>query len=518
MGPGAALGGVPGRVPGNMGVPGGNPGQFQGNNTPGPAGEDGEQSVIDMSEFPSLSARNNAGANAGGGMHGVGLGGLGPGVEELSLGPEHYGAIAMQKANQPHSEFSIQNEDFPALPGLGAGGGKKGGDQARPEMSEGQDALGMQSQQFQLQRQGGGFHSGGLGGFGQGVTGMQQQVSVNGPPSTSGGLDNMQQLQAGLNQEGRNHFGDNFSGYQHGRGNMGGLQGGLPGMGGAGGAGTNMPGMGGIGGLAGPHIRLGPRPGAGGGYEHLSYIQQQQQSMQGNSGVAAAAQQQAMRAGGAAAGMGAKGGAGMKKMTPPDRFGLLGLLSVIRMQDPDLTTLALGTDLTTLGLNLNSPGSLYKTFASPWADSPGRVEPDFNLPSCYLQPLRLQPGYFGKYQDETLLYIFYSMPNDEAQLFAADELHNRGWLYHKILKVWLTSVPNSEPSVKNNHSERGSFYFFDTNTWERVRKDNFVLQYDQLEARVPLKHGAHQQPPQHPQQQQAQQQQQQQQQQIHDHQ
>jgi hypothetical protein len=39
----------------------------------------------------------------------------------------------------------------------------------------------------------------------------------------------------------------------------------------------------------------------------------------------------------------------------PDRFGLLGLLSVIRMTDPDLNTLALGTDLTTLGLNLNSP-------------------------------------------------------------------------------------------------------------------------------------------------------------------
>ena len=38
-----------------------------------------------------------------------------------------------------------------------------------------------------------------------------------------------------------------------------------------------------------------------------------------------------------------------------DRFGLLGLLSVIRMTDPDLNTLALGTDLTTLGLNLNSP-------------------------------------------------------------------------------------------------------------------------------------------------------------------
>src|SRR4051812_4719934 len=42
-----------------------------------------------------------------------------------------------------------------------------------------------------------------------------------------------------------------------------------------------------------------------------------------------------------------------------DRFGLLGLLGVIRMTDPDLSMLALGSDLTTLGLNLNAPEYAY---------------------------------------------------------------------------------------------------------------------------------------------------------------
>ena len=77
------------------------------------------------------------------------------------------------------------------------------------------------------------------------------------------------------------------------------------------------------------------------------------------------------------------GGAGAPGGPPlaaqPDRFGLLGLLGVIRMTDPDLTTLALGTDLTTLGLHLNSPENVYKTFASPWADTPLRPEPDFKV-------------------------------------------------------------------------------------------------------------------------------------------
>jgi hypothetical protein len=38
----------------------------------------------------------------------------------------------------------------------------------------------------------------------------------------------------------------------------------------------------------------------------------------------------------------------------PQEFGLRGLLKIIRMTDQDLNTLALGTDLTTLGLDLNS--------------------------------------------------------------------------------------------------------------------------------------------------------------------
>jgi CCR4-NOT transcription complex subunit 2 len=83
-----------------------------------------------------------------------------------------------------------------------------------------------------------------------------------------------------------------------------------------------------------------------------------------------------MRAGGGAL------GAQMHRQV--DRFGLLGLLSVIRMTDPDLTTLALGTDLTTLGLNLNSPENLYKTFGSPWADQPLRQDPEFKASASAL--------------------------------------------------------------------------------------------------------------------------------------
>jgi CCR4-NOT transcription complex subunit 2 len=65
-------------------------------------------------------------------------------------------------------------------------------------------------------------------------------------------------------------------------------------------------------------------------------------------------------------------------------YGLVGLLSIIQLSpDQDLHTLALGTDLTTLGLQVNSPDDLYSTFSSPWSSTPFIPEPRFNLPDCY---------------------------------------------------------------------------------------------------------------------------------------
>uniref|UniRef100_A0A6V2KE74 NOT2/NOT3/NOT5 C-terminal domain-containing protein n=1 Tax=Ditylum brightwellii TaxID=49249 RepID=A0A6V2KE74_9STRA len=60
-------------------------------------------------------------------------------------------------------------------------------------------------------------------------------------------------------------------------------------------------------------------------------------------------------------------------------YGLLGLLGVIRMSDADRNALALGSDLTALGLNLSSSDQLYSTFASPWSESPTTREPQYQV-------------------------------------------------------------------------------------------------------------------------------------------
>lgn len=57
-----------------------------------------------------------------------------------------------------------------------------------------------------------------------------------------------------------------------------------------------------------------------------------------------------------------------------NQFGMVGLLTFIRAAEsnPNLVTLAMGQDLTGLGLNLNSQENLYPSFGGPFSDQPSR--------------------------------------------------------------------------------------------------------------------------------------------------
>eukprot|EP00580_Thalassiosira_gravida_P005211 CAMPEP_0201654208 /NCGR_PEP_ID=MMETSP0493-20130528/45375_1 /ASSEMBLY_ACC=CAM_ASM_000838 /TAXON_ID=420259 /ORGANISM="Thalassiosira gravida, Strain GMp14c1" /LENGTH=537 /DNA_ID=CAMNT_0048130757 /DNA_START=477 /DNA_END=2090 /DNA_ORIENTATION=+ len=165
-------------------------------------------------------------------------------------------------------------------------------------------------------------------------------------------------------------------------------------------------------------------------------------------------------------------------------YGLLGLLSVIRMTDADRNRLALGSDLTVLGLNLNSPDVLYSTFGGPFSDKPATKEPHYQLPMCYyMQPPALKTGHLSKFQLETLFYIFYALPKDVLQAYSAQELYTREWRYHVESKLWFkraTANSTSETTGSGNGGTNsnsssssspavapGQFIYFDINTWER---------------------------------------------------
>ncbi|BBM99415.1 CCR4-NOT transcription complex subunit 2 [Marchantia polymorpha subsp. ruderalis] len=386
--------------------------------------------AFDMNDFPQLTTRQTS----GGGLQG-------PVAALRKQG------VAVNTIVQQNQEFSIQNEDFPALPGFKGGSSDMPTEMQHKDQQHENTLSAMQAQHFPTGRSAG-FSLGGSY-----VPHRQQQQQHQGTGVSSGvstgslsgtNAADLPHLHAAAQAVGTPASGTAQS-----------LR-----SGGSSGVAVNM-----------------------GSYDQL--VHQYQQHQQSQFSRLGAHQQQLTAVGQSSRDIGGKSVQGIQ--ATPDRFGLLGLLSVIRMSDPDLTTLALGTDLTTLGLNLNSRENLYKTFASPWADGPIRGEPEFTLPQCYNQAApKLQSGYYAKFQQDTLFYIFYSMPNDEAQLYAADELVNRGWFYHKDHHMWFTRVPNVEPLVKTNTYERGSYYYFDQNTWETGRKENFVLHYEMLEKRPQL--------------------------------
>jgi len=83
-----------------------------------------------------------------------------------------------------------------------------------------------------------------------------------------------------------------------------------------------------------------------------------------------------------------------------------------------------------------------------------------------MQPPALKTGHLSKFQLETLFYIFYALPKDVLQAYAAQELYSRDWRYHIDLKLWFKHAVASD-GVSSNASSVSQFIYFDINSWER---------------------------------------------------
>ncbi|CAL2031214.1 unnamed protein product [Caenorhabditis brenneri] len=175
-----------------------------------------------------------------------------------------------------------------------------------------------------------------------------------------------------------------------------------------------------------------------------------------------------------------------------DQFGMAGLVTYLRTVDnPSIVSLALGYDLTTLGLNLNlSERKLYMNFGGPWADSPIRAhELDVKVPEEYmthnhirdkLPPLRL-----NKVSEDVLFYLFYNCPNEIYQVAAACELYHREWRFHKSEQVWLTRSQYGGVKEQTGTYEKGHYNVFDQMQWRKIPKE-LKLEYKELEDKPKL--------------------------------
>ncbi|OBT54492.1 hypothetical protein VE04_04180, partial [Pseudogymnoascus sp. 24MN13] len=126
-------------------------------------------------------------------------------------------------------------------------------------------------------------------------------------------------------------------------------------------------------------------------------------------------------------------------MSDRDRYGLKGLIEMLKGPYPDQAALITGVDIAALGFDLNTTERLSETIWSPWDDVPARPDiPQHTIPDCY-QVHNVQPieNKLSNFSDETLMFMFYNNPQDIQQMIAAQELTNRNWRYHKKLSMWL---------------------------------------------------------------------------------
>ncbi|KAK6193959.1 hypothetical protein LQW54_011922 [Pestalotiopsis sp. IQ-011] len=173
-------------------------------------------------------------------------------------------------------------------------------------------------------------------------------------------------------------------------------------------------------------------------------------------------------------------------MSPVDKWGIKGLRTLMNNYS-DYTSAVAGVDPSHFGLNLQSNEPISTQIYSLYNDAPPRPDiPNFKLPECYnVTNVQILKDKIPSFNEETLMWIFYSCPGDEKQIQAARELNNRNWRWHKRLQIWLTKDDTMTPQTLSPQHERGYYIVWDTNVWSKVRKE-LLLVYSELHVEAPV--------------------------------
>ncbi|KAK8080559.1 CobW/HypB/UreG- nucleotide-binding domain-containing protein [Apiospora hydei] len=139
-------------------------------------------------------------------------------------------------------------------------------------------------------------------------------------------------------------------------------------------------------------------------------------------------------------------------MAPIDKWGIKGLRTLMNNY-PDYQAAITGIDPQQFGLNLQSTDV------------------------SNVQPL---DNKISSFNEETLMWIFYSCPGDLKQHQAAMELNNRNWRWHKKHQLWLTKDEIMTPRLLSHQHEQGYYIIWDTATWQKTRRE-LVLYYADLD-------------------------------------
>ncbi|CAD2220635.1 hypothetical protein AGDE_15898 [Angomonas deanei] len=124
------------------------------------------------------------------------------------------------------------------------------------------------------------------------------------------------------------------------------------------------------------------------------------------------------------------------------------------------------------------------------------VLPDYKMSETYKKPKpkELSMKTFSLFKEETLFYVFYSMPRDVLHLAAAKTLYERRWKYHKRFQFWFQLPDGNEAQYMHaDYEGKGPAYMapfrlFNPNTWKVITTEaNYVILLSDLEEESVLK-------------------------------
>ncbi|EGR28901.1 hypothetical protein IMG5_166950 [Ichthyophthirius multifiliis] len=108
------------------------------------------------------------------------------------------------------------------------------------------------------------------------------------------------------------------------------------------------------------------------------------------------------------------------------KFSLKNKIEELIQVPPEMQIFVFGIDIPNIGIsNLSQDQQIHPTFGSPFAENPTiKVDSmNYEIPTCYTKPAQSSnEQLFKKFPDETLLYIFYNVPEEYQQLQAVSEL------------------------------------------------------------------------------------------------
>ena len=92
-------------------------------------------------------------------------------------------------------------------------------------------------------------------------------------------------------------------------------------------------------------------------------------------------------------------------------------------------------------------------------------------------PPNLNLELFEKFNEDTLMFIFFDQSHTQAKYYAGKQLTKKGWMFHKKFNTFFE--PIKPLKVQNEEYIEGRFRYWDYETWTAIDKKSFKFETNQ---------------------------------------